>query len=70
MAQVEIYAKPGCPYCAAAKQSYSSQQIEYTEYDVTRDADKLKKMLKLNGNQRRVPTIVVDGSVTVGFNGS
>ena len=30
---------------------------------------KLEEMLRLNGGARRVPTIVVDGEVTIGFEG-
>jgi glutaredoxin len=44
--------------------------VEYSEYDVQNDPVKLDEMLKLNGGQRRVPTIVTDGKTSIGFNGS
>ncbi|MEK7817935.1 MAG: glutaredoxin, partial [Actinomycetota bacterium] len=34
---IVIYTKPGCPFCAAAKEDLNSKGIEYTEHDVTAD---------------------------------
>jgi glutaredoxin 3 len=69
MGDVTIYTKPGCPYCAAAKDDLRRQGIHYAEHNVKADGAALKRMLDLNGGQRRVPTIVKDGQVTIGFNG-
>ena len=33
-----IYTKPGCPYCAAAKQDLEARGVEYEEIDVYTDA--------------------------------
>jgi glutaredoxin 3 len=41
--------------------------VEY--YDVRNDADKLDKMLKYSDGRRRVPVIVDQGKVTIGFKG-
>lgn len=64
-----VYTKPGCPYCAAAKDDLEKRGIRYTEHNVKADRGALRRMLELNGGQRRVPTIVQDGQVTVGFHG-
>ena len=69
MSDVTIYTKPGCPYCAAAKDDLQRSGIRYTEHNVKTDHAALRRMLDLNGNQRRVPTIDRDGQVSVGFNG-
>jgi glutaredoxin len=69
MSEVTIFAKPGCPHCAAAKDDFQRRGIRYHEYDVKADPDALRRMLELNGNQRLVPTIVQDERVTIGFNG-
>jgi glutaredoxin len=66
---VTIYTKPGCPYCAAAKDDLQQRGIHYTEYNVKADGDALRRMLDLNGNRRQVPTIVEGGLVAVGFHG-
>lgn len=69
MSELTVYTKPGCPYCAAAKDDFERRGVEYTEHNVKADAKALKQMLELNGGQRKVPTIVQDDKVTVGFNG-
>lgn len=69
MSDITIYTKPGCPYCAAAKQDLQQRGIDYTEHNVKADQAALREMLKLNGNRRQVPTVVQDGRATVGFNG-
>lgn len=66
---VTIYTKPGCPYCAAAKDDLQQRGIRYTEHNVKADRDALRRMLDLNGNRRQVPTIIEDGRVKVGFHG-
>lgn len=69
MSDAIIYTKPGCPYCAAAKDNLQQRSISYTEHNVSADRAALRRMLESNGNRRRVPTIVQDGKVTVGFHG-
>lgn len=69
MSNVTIFTKPGCPYCAAAKDDYQQQGVRFTEHNVKADSSALQKMLDLNGSRRQVPTIVEDGKVTVGFHG-
>jgi glutaredoxin len=39
-------------------------------YDVSADGAKLEEMLKYSKGVRKVPVIVEDGKVTVGFEGS
>jgi glutaredoxin 3 len=39
-------------------------------FDVKRDGDRLKEMLDYSKGQRKVPTIVENGRVSVGFGGS
>jgi len=66
---VTIYTKPGCPFCMAAKADLKLKRVEYTEYNVKADAQRLEEMLQLNGGQRKVPTIVDGERITVGFAG-
>ena len=69
MDEVIIYTKPGCPYCAAAKEDLRQRGVQYTEHDVKADATALRRMLELNGERRQVPTLVEGGRVTVGHGG-
>ena len=44
MNTVELYTTPICPYCIRAKMLLKSKNIDYQEYDVSRDSDKLAEM--------------------------
>ena len=69
MADVKIYTKPGCPYCAAAKDHYAGQGIGYEEIDVIGNRAAQKELLALSGGRRLVPVIVDHGKVTIGWDG-
>ncbi len=69
MENIAIYTKPGCPYCAAAREDLRRRGVAYAEHDVTSDPEALRRMLALNGGRRNVPTIVEGERVTVGFDG-
>lgn len=65
-----IYTKPGCPYCAAAKEDFATRGLKYTEHDVTLDPAKKDEAIRLAKGVSAVPVIVDDGRITVGFGGS
>ena len=66
---VLIYGKDSCPYTADAREHYGSRgDVQYV--NVKKDADALRRMLELTGGKRRVPVIVADGVVTIGFGGT
>ena len=67
--EVIIYTKPGCPYCAAAKEDLNSRGVMYDERDVTSDESVKAEAIGLAG-KAAVPVIVTNGEVSVGFNGS
>lgn len=69
MSEVTIYTKPGCPYCAAAKEHYGKAGIKFMEIDVYAVKGAKEKAIKLAGGEAIVPVIVEDGKVTVGFGG-
>ena len=69
MSDIQIYTKPGCPYCAAAKADFERRDVRYVEHNAKDDPAALQRMLELNGGRRHVPTIVDGDQVTVGFNG-
>ena len=66
---VLIYGKDSCPYTADARDHYGSRgEVQYI--NVRKDADALRRMLELTGGKRRVPVIVDQGTVTIGFGGT
>jgi len=66
MAKVEIYSTPTCTFCHLAKQYFSDNGVEYTEYDVAADESKRAEMVDKSG-QMGVPVISIDETVLVGF---
>jgi glutaredoxin 3 len=70
MSDVKIYTKVGCPYCAAAKEDFRKRGVAYREVDVHSVPGAAEEAKKYAGGSQRVPVIVEDGKVTVGFGGS
>ncbi|MBU8932998.1 MAG: glutaredoxin family protein [candidate division Zixibacteria bacterium] len=69
MSDVTIYTKDGCPYCAAAKKSYTEQGIGFEEININRTPTAKQKILELTGGEAMVPVIVDKGEVKIGFGG-
>lgn len=67
---VIIYTKPGCPYCAAAKQDLEARGTEYAEIDVYTSPGALEQLRELTGGMNVVPVIVdEDGEVHIAAGG-
>ena len=64
-----IYGKDTWPYTTQAREACAKEGREVAYYDVRFDADKMKDMLKYSDGARKVPVIVDQGKVTIGFNG-
>jgi glutaredoxin 3 len=58
---IVMYTKPGCPYCQAARDHYTSNGISFTEYDAQTDKARQREMLALTKGDPTVPAIVEDG---------
>lgn len=70
MAQVIIYTKPGCPYCAKARSWYRTQGVAFEERNAQDDPVFRREMLRFSSNDPTVPVIVVDGELKqVGWEG-
>ena len=63
-----MYVKPGCPYCASAREDLEARGEAFEERDATADAD-WKSELFLYSPRGVVPTIVEGGAVTIGHDG-
>ncbi len=66
MADIEIYTKDWCPYCAKAKALLKSKGLSYKEIDVTTDHDLQQEMIERSG-RRTVPQIFIDGESMGGY---
>jgi thioredoxin reductase (NADPH) len=66
MPNVVLYTKDYCGFCAQAKALLNSKGAEFTEIDVTHDADLQAEMMERSGRQT-VPQIFIDGQHVGGF---
>ena len=67
---VLIYGKEGCPYTGAARADYAKRGYVVQYFDAKKDSQRLKELLTYTNNLRKVPVIVEDGRVTIGFGGT
>jgi glutaredoxin 3 len=61
MAQVEIYTKAYCGYCARAKALLGAKGVAFAEYDIGMDRAKRDEMLARANGGMTVPQIFIDG---------
>jgi NADH-dependent peroxiredoxin subunit F len=66
MANIEIYTKEWCPYCAKAKALLKSKGLSYQEVNVTSDEALQQEMVTRSG-RRTVPQIFLDGESVGGY---
>lgn len=64
---VNVYTTQTCPWCHRAKEYLTQKGVPFTDYDVSRDREKAREMIKKSG-QMAVPVIEVGGEIIVGFN--
>ena len=66
MKNVVIYSTPTCHFCQLSKEFFKKNNVEYTDYDVSTDADKRQEMIEKSG-QMGVPVIFIDDEILIGF---
>jgi glutaredoxin 3 len=64
--KVLVYSTPSCGYCVRLKQFLAENKVDFVNYDVSIDHDKVDEMLKKSG-QMGVPVIDIDGQIIIGF---
>jgi glutaredoxin 3 len=58
-AAIEIYTRPGCGYCSAAKSLLTRKKAEFTEYDVAVDPSLRQQMWDRAGAGSTFPQIFI-----------
>ena len=66
---VLIFGKNTWPHTSAAREAYKKKGIDVEYVDVLSDSEKLNTMLKYSNGTRKVPIIVDQGEVAIGFHG-
>ncbi len=64
-AAIEIYTRPGCGYCSAAKSLLTRKKAAFTEYDVAKDPGWRQHMYDRAGQGATFPQIFI-GQTHVG----
>ncbi len=67
MATVTVYSTTSCPYCKMAKEFFQTNNVSFTDKDVTNDPALQQEMIEKSG-QLAVPVIDIDGQIIVGYN--
>ena len=67
---VLIFGKENCPYTRRAIEDYAVRDIDFQYIDVRATRDDMDRMLGYTNGVRRVPVIVEEGKVTIGFGGT
>jgi glutaredoxin len=67
--KIFIFGKDAWPYTAEAREAFAKLGQEVKYFDVKADAEKMKTMLEYSDGIRKVPVIVEQDRVTIGFNG-
>ena len=68
--EVTIYTKPGCPYCAKAREHYNQKGIPFEDLNAQDDLEIRRVMLSITDGNPTVPVIVEDGKLKqIGWEG-
>ena len=67
MATVEMYMKPGCPYCHAAARLLDGKKALYTTINISAQPQKRPEMIQRANGRTTVPQIFIDGQHIGGF---
>lgn len=68
--EVIIYTKPGCPYCAKAREFYTGRGIPFRDLNAQDDLDIRREMLSITDGNPTVPVILEDGRLKqIGWEG-
>ena len=68
-AKVIIFGKNTWPYTTEAREAFAKEGRAVEYHNVLSDNDLLESMLKYSKGDRKVPVIVDQGRVVIGYNG-
>lgn len=67
MADITIYTRPGCGYCAAAKRLLDDKGVSYTEHDAGITPEFREEMIQRSNGRNTFPQIFIDDAHIGGF---
>ncbi len=61
MAKIELYYKPGCPFCAKAKALFDKKSAVINEsIDIMQNPERRAEMIERSGGRQTVPQIFIN----------
>ena len=63
---VAIYSTPTCHFCQMAKEYFAENNIQFVNYDVSKDLERRQEMFDIT-SQMGVPVIIIGDDVVIGF---
>lgn len=65
MKKVEIYTSDSCIQCIKAKEYLKSNNIEYIEYNISKNSEARKELIRMG--YMSIPVMIIDGEHVLGF---
>lgn len=65
MKKVEIYTSDTCIQCIKAKEYLKNRNIEFKEYNISKDLEAKRELIKMG--YMSIPVILIDGEHVLGF---
>jgi glutaredoxin-like YruB-family protein len=65
MKDIKVYTSSTCPYCTMIKDYLKTKGVEFTEKNVSTDAEARKELMAMG--HMGVPVTVIDGTEVVGY---
>lgn len=65
MNKVEVFSSDTCKYCVELKDYLKEHNVEYIEYNISRDEEARRNLIKLG--YMSVPVILINGNHVLGF---
>ena len=59
--KLELYVRPGCPFCAKVLRFMHEKQITLTLHDITDGSSNRDDLVRIGG-KAQVPCLIIDGS--------
>jgi glutaredoxin 3 len=67
--KVVLYTRPGCPFCAQARQDLEERGVSYEEVSIEDNPKAVEEVMRLSSGAGIVPILVSGDEVKVGFGG-
>ena len=67
--KVVIFGKDTLPYTTEAREAFKKEGRDVEYHDVLSDRSQMERMLTCSKGNRKVPVIVDQGKVVIGYNG-